>query len=99
MALDIGGVTNQTLQRTTNKTTQAPVSRSDDSAKTEKASSSKSVHVDSSVQQAQKLATESTGIDTAKVDRIRAMIADGSYQVNAESVADKLIQSETSLFF
>ena len=99
MALDIGGVSNQVLQRTTNKAAQNTVARSDDSAKSEKTSKTKDIHVSSSVQQAQTVATESTGIDTAKVDRIRAMIADGSYQVNAESVADKLIKSETSLFF
>ena len=99
MAIDIGGVANQTLQRTTNKAAQNTVARSDDSAKSGKASSSKSVNVSSSLQQAQTIATESNGIDTAKVDRIRAMIADGSYQVNAESVADKLIKAETSLFF
>ena len=99
MALDIGGVANQTLQRTTNKAAQNTVSRSDDSAKSEKAPNSTSVNVSSSLQQAQTVAAESSGIDTAKVDRIRAMIADGSYQVNAENVADKLIKSETSLFF
>ena len=30
-------------------------------------------------------------IDTAKVERIAQAIADGSYKVNAEAIADKLI--------
>ena len=99
MALDIGGVSNQVLQRTTAKAAQNTVARSDDSAKSEKTSKTKDIHVSSSVQQAQTVATESTGIDTAKLDQIRTMIADCSYQVNADSVANKLIKSETSLFF
>ena len=82
MAIDIGGVANQTVQRTTNKAAQNTVSRSDDSAKSQKSPNSKSIHVSSSVQQAHTVATESTGIDAAKVDRIRAMIADGSYQLD-----------------
>ncbi|MFM2119941.1 MAG: hypothetical protein RL722_1409 [Pseudomonadota bacterium] len=31
------------------------------------------------------------GFDQAKVDRVKASIADGSYKINPEAIADKLI--------
>lgn len=37
--------------------------------------------------------TSEPGFDAAKVEQIKAAIRDGSYQVNAEAVADKVIQS------
>ncbi len=36
--------------------------------------------------------------DAARVEEIKAAIRDGSYQVNAEAVADKVIQSIGELF-
>jgi negative regulator of flagellin synthesis FlgM len=37
--------------------------------------------------------TSQPGFDAARVDEIKSAIRDGSYQVNAEAVADKVIQS------
>jgi negative regulator of flagellin synthesis FlgM len=34
---------------------------------------------------------EDGGFDAAKVDRIRQSISDGTYKINAEAIADKLI--------
>lgn len=34
---------------------------------------------------------EEGGFDAAKVDRIRQSISDGTYKINAEAIADKLI--------
>ena len=42
-------------------------------------------------------AKESSGIDEAKVEKIKAAIQDGSYKINYESVANKLIDSEDEL--
>lgn len=39
-----------------------------------------------------KLSSE-PGFDTARIAQMKAAIRDGSYQVNAEAVADKVIQS------
>lgn len=36
-------------------------------------------------------------IDSARVDRIRAAIADGSYQIDAASIASKLVRFDAAL--
>lgn len=40
---------------------------------------------------------EQPAIDQAKVDRIKQMITDGEYQVDAEKVADKFMELELSV--
>lgn len=42
-------------------------------------------------------AKESSGVDEAKVEKLKAAIKDGSYQINYESVANKLVDSEDEL--
>ena len=42
-------------------------------------------------------AKASDGIDSAKVEKLKAAINDGSYKINYESVASKLIDSEDEL--
>jgi negative regulator of flagellin synthesis FlgM len=37
--------------------------------------------------------TSEPGFDAVRVDQIKSAIRDGSYQVNADAVADKVIQS------
>lgn len=37
--------------------------------------------------------TSEPGFDSARIQQMKAAIRDGSYQVNAEAVADKVIQS------
>ena len=39
-------------------------------------------------------ARNASGIDEAKVEKLKAAISDGSYKINYESVANKLIDSE-----
>jgi len=42
--------------------------------------------------------TESVNIDNSeRIANLKAAISDGSYQVNAENIADKLMQSESLL--
>lgn len=38
-----------------------------------------------------------SGFDAAKVERVRQAIADGTYQVNAEKIADRLIANAQEL--
>ena len=42
-------------------------------------------------------ARNASGIDEAKVEKLKAAISDGSYKINYESVANKLIDSEDEL--
>ncbi len=42
-------------------------------------------------------AKESSGVDEAKVEKIKSAIKDGSYKIDYESVANKLIDSEDEL--
>lgn len=42
------------------------------------------------------LAAEGAPVDTAKVDRIRAAIADGSYAVDPQAIAAKMIEQDLS---
>ncbi|ASG66307.1 flagellar biosynthesis anti-sigma factor FlgM [Idiomarina piscisalsi] len=46
----------------------------------------------------QEKAMNSSGIDQAKVDRIKAEIESGSYKINVEQLASKLAQFESDLF-
>lgn len=43
------------------------------------------------------VARNASGIDEAKVEKLKAAISDGSYKINYESVANKLIDSEDEL--
>ena len=42
-------------------------------------------------------ARNSSGIDQTKVDKIKSAIKDGSYKIDYQSVANKLVESESSL--
>ncbi|MGN0916496.1 MAG: flagellar biosynthesis anti-sigma factor FlgM [Succinivibrio sp.] len=50
-----------------------------------------------SLSKATEKAKLSSGIDEAKVEKLKAAIADGSYKINYESVANKLIDSEDEI--
>ena len=42
-------------------------------------------------------ARNSSGIDQAKVDKIKNAIKDGSFKIDCQSIANKLVESENSL--
>ena len=43
-------------------------------------------------------ASNSTGIDQEKVDKIKQAIAEGKYKVNVEQLAKRIVQFESELF-
>lgn len=43
------------------------------------------------------LGTEPAGIDMARVEAVRAAIADGSYRVDAQQIASKMLELEKQL--
>lgn len=45
------------------------------------------------------LAQQGDGVDSAKVSALREAIANGSYQIDAQSIADRLLAFESSLEF
>jgi negative regulator of flagellin synthesis FlgM len=69
-------------------------------AKSSGASTEKSVQLSSQAQAIEKLEAKilsSDGVDRAKVDDIKQQIADGSYEINSGSIADKILAQETLL--
>ena len=60
-----------------------------------------SVSITPQAQQFSKLtekASNSSGIDQEKVDKIRQAITDGKYKVNVEQLARRIVQFESELF-
>ncbi len=49
------------------------------------------------IKKAKELATPGDSIDEAKVARLQAMIDSGSYKVNAEAIADRLLDEHTKM--
>lgn len=43
-------------------------------------------------------ATNSTGVDQEKVDKIKQAIAEGKYKVNVEQLARRIVQFESEIF-
>ena len=60
-----------------------------------------SVSITPQAQQFAKLtdkASNSTGVDQEKVDKIKQAIAEGKYKVNVEQLARRIVQFESELF-
>jgi negative regulator of flagellin synthesis FlgM len=49
------------------------------------------------IKKAKELATPSSDIDEAKVARLQAMIDQGQYKVNAEAIADRMLDEHTKM--
>ncbi len=52
----------------------------------------------SNLAQAMEQSGKGPDIDTAKVESVRTAIANGSYKVNAEAIADKLLSNAKEMF-
>jgi|GEM_PF-424787 len=49
------------------------------------------------MQHLEQLAQRSLGVDTSRVQQIRAQLADGSYQIDASRIADGMLRMERAL--
>lgn len=49
------------------------------------------------IMKAKELATPGDSVDEAKVARLQAMIDSGSYKINAEAIADRLLDEHTKM--
>jgi negative regulator of flagellin synthesis FlgM len=52
----------------------------------------------SNLAQVMEQSTKGPDIDTAKVESVRTAIANGSFKVNAEAIADKLLSNAKEMF-
>lgn len=60
----------------------------------------KNVQLSQEAQSIKRLETKieaSEGVDTAKVDHIKQKIADGNYEINSQSIAEKIIKQDQLL--
>lgn len=78
--------------------TGTPAGKSADKAEASKAGAESSVQVELSATAANLLGgAQASDIDAAKVERISREIADGTFKVNPEAIADKLLANAQEL--
>lgn len=105
MSTKIGGFENNPVRVSTGR----PVKRADDSASSSQTSVAEQSAVDTPLVDSKitdtartlaaldKLVQEMPAVDQSKVERIQSRIANGSYKVDAERIADRLLQTERAL--
>lgn len=103
MAMDINGLnsnqTNTNKTRSGQKVVSSSVSQPDES-KNPKKTSGDTVNISAEGQMLNRLSNDidsESPMNKSKVEALRAAIADGSYKVDAQSVAQKMLESD-SLF-
>lgn len=91
------GVNNNTLSNSSNRASESSRNQSGEAASRPANSATDNVELS---QQALSLTSlearinEAPDVDTARVETIRQSIEDGSYTINAEDIADKLLNSD-----
>ena len=94
MQINNNGITNNTNANTKQKSVADDTPEKPDHGNSSPSVSQDSVVLSSEAQALKELETKivaSSDIDQAKVDRIKQAIADGSYTVNANSTAEKML--------
>lgn len=97
---------NTALNSLNTKSTSTKSAKSEESSSSSSASGTKTAGKDTvkltdqalSLSQLEQKISEASDTNTSKVDSIKAAIMDGSYQINSDSIAKKLMNSETALF-
>jgi negative regulator of flagellin synthesis FlgM len=99
MAID--GITGRVRPPVTNNTSQKVEVDSGNKASTKQAEKIDSVAITEAAQEIKKTletSSSATIIDVERVAAVKKTLADGSYQINAEKIADKMIQHEKLMF-
>ncbi|GGW63608.1 flagellar biosynthesis anti-sigma factor FlgM [Alishewanella tabrizica] len=104
MAININNLQNSTqvkADQNAGQVVQRQQATVQQSAMNQAAQKQDSVSITPQAQQFSKLqekATNSSGIDQEKVDKIKQAIADGKYKINVEMLAKRIMQFEGDLF-
>lgn len=83
---------NQSVSSSTDKTQAAPSSVVGDTEKNVQLSTQAQ-----SIERLEAKITASDGVDTAKVEQIKQQIAEGSYTIDSQRLADNLLKQDQSL--
>lgn len=104
MTVDLNGIgpgqVNSKAGNTAGKTAPKPQQPAAEQAKTQSARPD-NVNLSSQARDLKKLETQLDSypeVDDARVDQIRTALADGSYKVDADQLAQKLLDSDESIF-
>lgn len=104
MSIDINGVGNSQIPgRVGGTSDEARLKQQEQtpaSAETGKSSTTDTLSLSDNALQLGKLETTTSSVpvvDTQRVEQVKAAIADGSYEINPEKIADKLMQFESML--
>ena len=100
MAIDLNGINVTKLNQQSGRAERsedrrAEARRSEDAARQERVEISRDAK---SVEQATRVAQEADAFDEARVKEISQAIADGSYPVNRERIAEKFLELESQLY-
>ena len=102
MVSEIQGSNSSVVQSTDNRSNQVNQKKGDESKKTEASAPAASSNVNltqsaSSLQALEKSIAAAPEVDQQKVDAVRKAINEGSYKVDSERTASKLIDFDTAL--
>lgn len=100
MAMEINGLNSSGNKTSASQGTASPRSRQTSSASSNNSSSSEQVNISAEARLLSQVASglgADAPIDHDKVAALKAALADGSYQINADTIADKMLELDGKL--